>query len=673
MSRRSIPVAGTVGVSLAICGLLGPVGRAGDNVWTNGTGNLTWNTTSANWTSPVVWNNANADVALFGAAGVGVINVPVVTTVRGLRFDASGYTLSGNIINFANAGSGSVAAGEIQVNAASATLGSIIIANGGFTSLTKTGAGTLFLTGNSFNSFGSTTISAGVLSVGNGGTTGVIGSSSSSVINNAQLHFNRSDDVTNSEQISGTGSVTKLGAGTLILTNQSTYTGLTTISAGKLQLGNGTTAAGQIVSDVLNNSILEFNHGNNTVIYEGAVSGGGSVIKSGTGNLRLSGNFSHTGGTTVQAGTLRIGQNNQTPTFAGPIVNNALVEWLSFNDTTHAGVISGPGAVTKLNAANLPTTLTLTGDNTYTGLTTVGFGTLQVGNGGTTGAVAGNILNQATVAFNRSNATSYAGVISGPGAVNKLGTGTLTFTTAHTYTGATTIQSGTLTLTGTASIANSTTIRVNAGQSFNIAAVTGGLNHDGTRFALATGQTLTGPGTVIGGMNVRNGATVTPGGGLGTSNVIGNVDFQPGSTLALSLNGSANTDADRGRLVSTGAVTFTGTAASPFTVSVSNAGAFAAATPATFTVLDATAIGSSGLDAPLAVTVGAGGTASATNASNVRLFVSGFVAGEQFILARSGGDLVLQFVPVPEPVCLIGVAAFALALGARLRRRFEIA
>src|SRR5262249_37654394 len=71
-------------------------------------------------------------------------------------------------------------------------------------------------------------------------------------------------------------------------------------------------------------------------------------------------------------------------------------------------------------------------------------GTLQIGNGGTTGSVAGNIVDTAALVFNRSNALTYGGVISGTGSVSKSGAGTLTLTGDSTYTGGTTISAGKL-------------------------------------------------------------------------------------------------------------------------------------------------------------------------------------------------------------------------------------
>ena len=64
--------------------------------------------------------------------------------------------------------------------------------------------------------------------------------------------------------------------------------------------------------------------------------------------------------------------------------------------------------------------MTLTANNTYTGGTTVSAGTLQIGNGSTTGSVAGNILDNASLVFNRSDNITYGNVISGSGSVTQL-------------------------------------------------------------------------------------------------------------------------------------------------------------------------------------------------------------------------------------------------------------
>ena len=73
--------------------------------------------------------------------------------------------------------------------------------------------------------------------------------------------------------------------------------------------------------------------------------------------------------------------------------------------------------MTKLGSG----TLTYTGANTYTGGTTINAGTLQIGNGGTSGSITGSVSNGGALTFNRSDSTAFDGVISGAGAVTKLG------------------------------------------------------------------------------------------------------------------------------------------------------------------------------------------------------------------------------------------------------------
>ena len=118
----------------------------------------------------------------------------------------------------------------------------IITADG--PSLIKTGDGTMTLTGaNTYTT--ATTISAGTLQIGAGGTTGSL-SANSAITNNGTLSFNRSNTITQGtnfhREISGTGAVTQAGSGTLVLSGTNTYSGATTISAGTLELSGASGA-----------------------------------------------------------------------------------------------------------------------------------------------------------------------------------------------------------------------------------------------------------------------------------------------------------------------------------------------------------------------------------------------------------------------------------------------
>lgn len=97
----------------------------------------------------------------------------------------------------------------------------------------QAGAGTLVLAGE--NAFaGTTVVDAGTLQVGDGGNRGSL---SGNIVNNANLRFDRADDAVYAGAISGAGATTKLGAGTLELTGDSSaYTGATQVAAGTLQV-----------------------------------------------------------------------------------------------------------------------------------------------------------------------------------------------------------------------------------------------------------------------------------------------------------------------------------------------------------------------------------------------------------------------------------------------------
>ena len=78
--------------------------------------------------------------------------------------------------------------------------------------------------------------------------------------------------------------------------------------------------------------------------------------------------------------------------------------------------------------------------DSYSAGTTIGAGTLQLGSGGTTGAIAGDVADNGTLAFDRADVITFGGAITGNGAVSQIGTGTTTLTGTNTYSGGTTIN-----------------------------------------------------------------------------------------------------------------------------------------------------------------------------------------------------------------------------------------
>ena len=256
--------------------------------------------------------------------------------------------------------------------------------------------------------------------------------------------------------------------------------------------------------------------------------------------LTLSGVNTYLGGTTVNTGTLAIASDanlgSGTVTLAGGVtlavsgattIDNAILltgaaTYGSAADQTLSGVISGPGVLIKTGAG----TLTLTGAGTHVGGTAIDAGTLQIGNGGTTGSLAGNIVNNALLVFDRSNAITYSDAINGGGSLIKDGAGTLTLSGVNGYIGTTTIRDGALLVSG--SITSPTLVQ------------SGGL--------------LGGAG-IVGDVTVASGGTLAPGAGAGVLRA-GDLAFATGSTFAVELGGAAAGQFDQARV--TGAVALNG-------------------------------------------------------------------------------------------------------------------
>ncbi|MFD4839769.1 autotransporter domain-containing protein [Achromobacter sp. NPDC058515] len=164
-------------------------------------------------------------------------------------------------------------------------------------------------------------------------------------------------------------------------------------------------------------------------------------VSGGTLQIAVAGSLGPVSATlTLDGGTLRTTASLTTARSVTLGAASGIFESVGATTLTLGGTISGVGALTKTGTG----TLTLTADSNYTGGTTISAGTLQVGNGGTSGSIIGNVLNNSALAFNRGNAIAYAGTISGTGTVNQIGSGTTTLTGAASSVGSVNVQAGTL-------------------------------------------------------------------------------------------------------------------------------------------------------------------------------------------------------------------------------------
>ncbi len=310
-------------------------------------------------------------------------------------------------------------------------------------------------------------------------------------------------------------SLTKTGAGTLILNAENTYTGSTTISEGTL-IATNVEALG--TGNVTDNATLEMNTGGD---FDNAISGSGQVVKSGDETLTLSGANSYTGGTTISGGTLVA--SNVEALGTGDITDNATLELNAGGD--FANNIGGTGRVEKSG----DDALTLSGSNTYTGGTLISGGTLVANDVNALGT--GDITDNATLALNAVG--DFDNAISGSGKVEKSGDDALTLSGSNSYTGGTLISSGTLVATnvdalGSGDVTDNATLELNTGGTFDNAI-------SGSGQVVKSGdKTLT-----LSGSNTYTGGTLISDGTLVASNVeaLGSGDIDNYASLQLNASG----------------------------------------------------------------------------------------------------------------------------------------
>jgi len=502
--------------------------------------------------------------------------------------------LQGDSVTFGNTGAGVVAlTGSLQptsitVNSTTdyeftATAGNLIA---GCNSLTKSGSSTLTLGGvNTFT--GPVTINGGTIKLNANGALGGAGKAVT-IASGATLDTNGLLNVANNYAVSiigagvgGNGAIVNssgtdntAGFGSLTLTGNAVVGGAkrfdlsrpAVAGAGFVDLGGFTlekTGANIIgVIDSVMTAPGTINVTNGTLNFGRSVVSGAGSINVGLGATlqfqnNTSGSFSKA--ISVDNGTVRCDGNAFT--ISGPVAIEGFPFFQAEADLTIAAPVTGSASLTKAGAG----ILILGGAATHGGGTTVNAGTLQIGTGGTTGSIVGDILNFGTVAFNRSDAISYGNIISGSGGLTKQGAGTLTLTTAQGYTGNTNVNGGTLIAGGVnyvpaASLLNfantaGTTFNMN-GFSQEVRVLGGGggtggsvINGGGGTQTLtlhpATGDSATYAGNILGGIRVVVAGTktvpaiVAPRQRLdGTLNTYTGGTMVDGSTLLVRTDGS---------------------------------------------------------------------------------------------------------------------------------------
>jgi autotransporter-associated beta strand protein len=476
----------------------------------------------------------------------GTVNISGGTLQVGIG-DANGALGAGNILDN----------GTLIFNTTSTLTNGTITGTG---TVDVEGPGTVVLPGNNtYSGAGGTTVNNGTLRVGLGGATGSLNSGSPILLNgtiifDSTVSFNISGF---GADITGSGNLIKHGASLLKIFGNNSYSGWTEIGPGaSLQVSEG--AQGQFASSVVTNygTLIMGRQDTGIFSYNGSIVGPGSLMKilnnGNAGDVTLTGASTYTGGTYILGGAIIladggtiVGDVFMTNDYAhnqfGTAPNDFVPATLTFShsdDIVFPGNIVGSGFLVQQGGG----VLTLTGNNTYTNNgtpanTTISAGTLQVGNGGTTGSIGiGPVADNSVLVFNRSDIVTVANAISGGGSLVQFGSGTLTLDAANTYTGTTTVSNGTLVVNGN-NLATSTYV---------------------------AGGRLGGTGTLNGPVTLDAGTTLTPGASVGTLTINGDLSF--GGNLAIEVNKSLSPSNDL--VVVSGVLTNTGTG----TLTVANLG-----------------------------------------------------------------------------------------------------
>jgi fibronectin-binding autotransporter adhesin len=521
--------------------------------------------------------------------------------------------------------------------------GRIILSNGGnsYAGTTTINAGDLLLDANATGTAGNTVLGSGASDILIGNTTGAYDAgletnSAVTVSRNLRAQSGNTGVIT----LGGNSASTSTFSGSLFLgTNSGLGKGVTLTSA-----AGGTTTFSGVIQDpaaVSGAGLLRIG-GLGTIVLSGANTyAGGTSIDSGTLSISLSTNLgANAGGVTINAGTLQITSGfstNRVFTLAD-VASTFQVD--PAQTLTITSVIGGTGTLNK----NGTGTLTLNGANTYSSGSIINSGTVIVTSNGNLGAAAGAVtINAATLDiagaftstrnFTLGTATSTVqvdptftftanGIFSGPGTLNKTGTGTLVLGGLNTYTGATNVNAGTL-REGTA----------NAIPDSSAVTVASGATYDLNSFSETIGS-IAGGGTVTSG---AAGALTLTAGGDNTSTLFSGVLQNGSGTVSFTKSGT-------GTLTLSGANTYSGlTTVSNGILAIQNtsalgttAGATAVNSGATLELLSGIAVAAE----PLTLNgVGVSGFGALRNLSGNNSFAGAITLGSASTIYSDAGTL----------------------------------
>jgi autotransporter-associated beta strand protein len=468
--------------------------------WTGAVAGAVWNTTAPNWilnstSGTTTYIDSPGDTVIFDdSASTSTVNLSTANVhPNSVTFNnsAANYTLQGGFgimgaTGLTKNGSGALTitnynnfSGPLTINGGTVT----VAAGGGITTGAVVMSGnSLLVLANSNNFSGPLTIGGGTAQIGNGGTTGSVpGGVLIDTGSGNTLVFNLGGNATIPNFINGNGTFVKNGSGTVTLTTEQSqvggFTGNVYVNGGTLRLNvpgiassaNGGVFKGTDAFFVAPGATLDVAQQRNLRFSQPVTVTGGTLnFSNPITDFRNYVNTLNLTNAQVTGTIFATGLNSDAPTWtvsgsAGntitsqlEILANSSVSVFTVNvahDTAGTDLLWTGNIVSFSDGATFvkdgPGKMVYTGVNSYNGPTTVAGGTLQIGNGGASGNLAnGNVTDNATLAFSRSDTFTVANAISGSGNVTKFGSGAVVLTAGNSYTGGTTINAGKLYVNG---------------------------------------------------------------------------------------------------------------------------------------------------------------------------------------------------------------------------------